>query len=273
MSLHRPFWPHSRAYEICRSLTITHLYAPSSQGSRSCALALSFLVHAVLPPSLPSPALFRSFSVRFGSSAIAFEFDVLVLSRLHWLFRRRFQVRLSILSHPRGTSTVASKSGFVLSRSLDPSIELPSPAPRPFPATRPFRRASQVRLFYPFSSTRYFHRRFQVRLCSLFLSALALPPSLSSPTFRSFPVYFGPSAIVSESGSPAFHCPPGFSALASSPALFSSFPGHSTLPSSSQVRLFVFPRPLDPSVELPKSGSSILPRSLGTSAVAFNSCF
>ena len=161
MSLHRPFWPHSRAYEICRSLTITHLYAPSSQGSRSCALALSFLVHAVLPPSLPSPALFRSFSVRFGSSAIAFEFDVLVLSRLHWLFRRRFQVRLSILSHPRGTSTVASKSGFVLSRSLDPSIELPSPAPRPFPATRPFRRASQVRLFYPSSFAWHFRRRFQ----------------------------------------------------------------------------------------------------------------
>ena len=122
---------------------------------------MSFLVHAVLPPSLPSPALFRSFSVRFGSSAIAFEFDVLVLSRLHWLFRRRFQVRLSILSHPRGTSTVASKSGFVLSRSLDPSIELPSPAPRPFPATRPFRRASQVRLFYPSSFAWHFRRRFQ----------------------------------------------------------------------------------------------------------------
>ena len=161
MSLHRPFWPHSRAYEICRSLTITHLYAPSSQGSRSCALALSFLVHAVLPPSLPSPALFRSFSVRFGSSAIAFEFDVLVLSRLHWLFRRRFQVRLSILSHPRGSSTVASKSGFVLSRSLDPSIELPSPALRLSPATRPFRRASQVRLFYPSSFAWHFRRRFQ----------------------------------------------------------------------------------------------------------------
>ena len=54
----------------------------------------------------------------------------------------------------------------------------------------------------PFSSTRYFHRRFQVRLCfSLFPSALALPPTLSSPTSSSFPVYIGPSAAVSKSGS------------------------------------------------------------------------
>ena len=162
MSLHRPFWPHSRAYEICRSLTITHLYAPSSQGSRSCALALSFLVHAVLPPSLPSPAL-QSFPVRFGSSTIAFKSDFSVLSRLLWPFRHRFRVRLSSLPLSTWLLCLGFQSGlvFVLSRPLDPSIELPSPALRLSPATRPFRRASQVRLFYPSSFAWHFRRRFQ----------------------------------------------------------------------------------------------------------------
>ena len=126
-----------------------------------------------------------------------------------------------VLSRPRGTSTVASKSGFAV-----------------------------------FSCPLWlFHHRFQVRLFGPFPSTLALPPSFPSPALQPSTVHL--ASLPWLPVRPCFRPFPATRPFHRAPKSgSSSFPGHSTLPSSfpsPALLSFLVRLALSPSLSIPVS--------------------